>query len=114
MAQETNLPPASSETPAPVDGDSSAAELMATNEAATNKISLPEASNTGWNNPQPIVLFGQNAELKAGDTAETVVVIGGSAAIHGQVHEAVVVIGGDLRWMGTWAKPLSRSLATCI
>ena len=45
---------------------------------------------------QPIVLFGQNAELKAGETAEAVVVIGGSAKIHGHVREAVVVIGGDL------------------
>jgi uncharacterized RDD family membrane protein YckC len=46
------------------------------------------------------VLFGQNAELKTNDTAEAVVVIGGSARIHGHVHEAVVVIGGDLEVNG--------------
>ncbi len=50
----------------------------------------------GPNNVQPMVLFGQNAELKTNDTAEAVVVIGGSAKIHGHVHEAVVVIGGNL------------------
>ncbi len=53
------------------------------------------SDNEGPNNVQPIVLFGQNAELKTNDTAEAVVVIGGSAKIHGHVHEAVVVIGGD-------------------
>jgi hypothetical protein len=35
-------------------------------------------------------------ELKAGDTAESVVVIGGSAKIHGKVQEAAVAIWGDL------------------
>jgi uncharacterized RDD family membrane protein YckC len=45
---------------------------------------------------QPIVLIGQNAELKAGDSAEAVVVIGGSAKVHGKVRDAVVVICGNL------------------
>ena len=44
----------------------------------------------------PIVVIGRDAELKAGDTAEAVVVIGGSAKIHGKVREAVVAIGGDI------------------
>lgn len=43
----------------------------------------------------PVVVFGENAELKAGETADTVVVIGGSAKVRGKVREAVVVIGGD-------------------
>jgi uncharacterized RDD family membrane protein YckC len=95
MAQETNYPPTptNSETAALTDTVSNAPVLMVTNEDAdTNE--NPESE--GPNNVQPIVLFGQNAELKAGETAEAVVVIGGSAKIHGHVHEAVVVIGGDL------------------
>ena len=94
-AQETNnLPtPANSETVALTDTVSNAPALTATNEdAATN--GTPD--NEGANDVQPIVLFGQNAELKAGDSAEAVVVIGGSARIHGHVREAVVVIGGNL------------------
>jgi uncharacterized RDD family membrane protein YckC len=44
---------------------------------------------------EAMVLIGKDAELKAGETAEVVVVIGGSARILGEVQEAVVVIGGD-------------------
>ena len=44
----------------------------------------------------PLVVIGRDAELPAGQTAETVVVIGGSARIHGKVREAVVAIGGDV------------------
>jgi len=43
-----------------------------------------------------LVKFGRNVELKAGDSAEVVVVIGASAKVHGKVREAVVVIGGDI------------------
>ena len=52
-------------------------------------VALPLPSSTS------VVLFGQNAELKAGETAEAVVVFGGSAKIHGKVRDAVVVIGGS-------------------
>jgi uncharacterized RDD family membrane protein YckC len=44
----------------------------------------------------PLVVVGRDAELKADETAEVVVVIGGSAKVHGKVREGVVVIGGDL------------------
>src|SRR5258706_11386558 len=43
-----------------------------------------------------IVVFARDVELKAGDSAEAVVVIGGSAKILGKVRDAVVVIGGDV------------------
>jgi len=43
-----------------------------------------------------LVVIGRDAELKEGETAEAVVVIGGSARIKGKVLNAVVVIGGDL------------------
>ncbi len=42
-----------------------------------------------------VVSIGQDAELKAGDSAPQVVVIGGTAKIEGAVDEDVVVIGGD-------------------
>src|SRR5439155_7546010 len=42
-----------------------------------------------------IVVIGRDLELKKGDSAEAVVVIGGSIKIHGNVREAVVAIGGD-------------------
>ncbi len=43
---------------------------------------------------EPIVAFGQHVELKADETAEAVVVFGGTAKIEGRVNEAVVVLGG--------------------
>src|SRR4051812_25343972 len=44
---------------------------------------------------EAIIKVGKDAELKAGDTAEAVVVIGGSAEVHGRAREGVVVIGGN-------------------
>jgi uncharacterized RDD family membrane protein YckC len=43
-----------------------------------------------------VVTFGNSAELKANQTAEAVVAIGGSANVQGKVREAVVAIGGDV------------------
>jgi uncharacterized RDD family membrane protein YckC len=68
---------------------SNAPAVSVTNEAAMN------LEDRGGGQPQPIVMFGQNVELKAGESAEAVVVIGGSAKIHGKVREAVVTIGGS-------------------
>jgi uncharacterized RDD family membrane protein YckC len=68
---------------------SNAPTVSATNEAAAYQ------ENQGGGPPQPIVMFGQDVELKAGDSAEAVVVIGGSAKVHGKVQHAVVVIGGN-------------------
>src|SRR5688572_28989975 len=45
---------------------------------------------------QAVVVFGRDVELKTNETAETVVVIGGSATVRGKVREAVVAIGGDV------------------
>ncbi len=94
-AQETSNPPTAtnSETATLTDTDSNTPSLTTSNEDAAASDS---PNNEGRNDVQPIVLFGQNAELKAGETAEAVVVIGGSATIHGHVRDAVVVIGGDL------------------
>ena len=45
---------------------------------------------------EAIVVFGRDAELKEGDSAEAVVAIGGSANVHGKVRDAVVAIGGNV------------------
>ena len=58
------------------------------------------SSHHGRRHHDPMVIFGRDVELKPGQEAETVVVIGGSAKIRGKVSEAVVVIGGDVEIEG--------------
>jgi uncharacterized RDD family membrane protein YckC len=100
-AQEASTATTNSVQEAQTETLSNAPEVEATNEVSTNQAAADESSSSNSDNerqhhPQPIVLFGQNAELKTNETAEAVVVIGGSATIHGRVHDAVVVIGGNL------------------
>ncbi|HEX3716416.1 MAG TPA: RDD family protein [Verrucomicrobiae bacterium] len=45
---------------------------------------------------EEIVSIGNDAELKAGDSAREVVVIGGGAKIAGNVERGVVAVGGDV------------------
>ena len=79
---------------------------------ATNAVQA-EVSDSGTNNPattvepsvgrgglQPIVVLGKSVELKAGDSAEAVVVVFGSATIRGKVREAVVAVFGDINVEG--------------
>ena len=47
-------------------------------------------------NRGPLVSIGHDVELKAGESAECVVVIFGSAKVHGKVRDAAVAILGDL------------------
>jgi len=61
---------------------------------AQQKSEDTETNEPAWNSP--IVVIGKDAELKEGESAEAVVVIGGSAKIHGKVRDAAVAIGGDL------------------
>ncbi len=93
-AQETTNPPADSDAAALANAATNGAQPQAANEVVTNKNG--HARPEHWNHAQPLVLIGQDASLKAGDDADTVVVIGGSGTIHGHVREAVVVIGGDV------------------
>ena len=88
MAQQTNAA-ADAQVSAPTNSFAEAPAASATNEAVANH----EDENRG--EPQPIVMFGQNVELKAGDEADVIVVIGGSAKVHGKVRQAVVTIGGS-------------------
>ncbi|MGA2557683.1 MAG: RDD family protein [Verrucomicrobiota bacterium] len=62
-------------------------------EASTN---APAAAPTKTKiHHDALVSIGQDVELKAGESAEAVVVIGGSARVLGDVDNNVVVIGGD-------------------
>jgi uncharacterized RDD family membrane protein YckC len=70
------------------------AEEPGTGSNATNQTAAGEKGRGGVDR-DAIVVFGKGAELKAADSAEVVVVIGGSAKVHGKVREAVTVIGGD-------------------
>lgn len=45
---------------------------------------------------EQLVAIGKDLELSAEDTAGEVVVVGGTAKIHGRVAEDVVVVGGDV------------------
>lgn len=47
-------------------------------------------------NRQPMIRFGQNAELAKGESAQAVIVIGGDAKISGEVEDAVVAVGGSV------------------
>jgi len=88
MAQETDAA-AEAQVSTPTNSVAGAPAASATNEAVTNQ------ENEGGGEPQPMMMFGQNVELKAGDTADVIVVIGGSAKVHGKVRQAVVTIGGS-------------------
>ena len=65
--------------------------------AAENE--LDPGAGQGQTRP-PMVVIGHDAVVKAGETVEALVVIGGSAKVYGRVREAAVVIGGDLDLSG--------------
>ncbi len=81
-------------------GDQVAAEASdtATNEpdSDTAKGSRFRMRHRGGVHGNPRVVIGHDVELKEGETAEAVVVIGGSIKIHGKVSDAVVAIGGNI------------------
>lgn len=68
--------------------------------AESSEAVSPTAEQVGTNAPaihrSAIVMVGRDVVLNADETAEAVVVIGGSALISGRVTESVVVIGGDV------------------
>ena len=53
------------------------------------------------NHHDQIVRFGQDVELGTNESAGEIVVIGGSAKIHGRVDDVVVVIGGNVEVDGS-------------
>jgi uncharacterized RDD family membrane protein YckC len=98
MAQESNADvEISSPTNNPDNGQAHAVSNAPVSRSRDyNLIDLSRHQNDGsGGQPQPIVMFGQNVELKAGDEADVIVVIGGSAKVHGKVRQDVVTIGGS-------------------
>jgi len=76
------------------DSGSNTAPATVTNEA-TAREDRPGRVDRG-----PLVSIGHDVELKAGDSAEVVVVIGGSAKISGKVRDAAVAVWGNLDIQG--------------
>jgi uncharacterized RDD family membrane protein YckC/Na+-transporting methylmalonyl-CoA/oxaloacetate decarboxylase gamma subunit len=91
VAAAQNSPPAQS--PAP-EVQSDAADASASVKEAV--VEIAEEPGTA----RDIVLMGRSLELKAGETAQKVVVIGGSAKIDGKVLQDAVVIMGNLEVNG--------------
>lgn len=91
-APETNEPAKSLET--------------AITEVVSNAVTTAEASVGGKSHrhkhggEDALVVIGHDAELKAGNTADAVVVIGGNAVVRGKVLEATVAVGGDVTVSG--------------
>lgn len=82
VVEETN--------PAEVDSNDDAPKVEANESDALHK-----GNKTGIRSEE-VVSLGKSVVIKSGDTAGTVVVIGGSATIDGKVDDAVVAIGGDV------------------
>jgi len=106
LAQDTPAPaaPPAEDQPAakPISPEAEKALVEDTNKTAviSNKA---EDENGGWRGDEdgvswrpPMVVIGKNAEVKAGESVEALVVIGGSGKVYGRVREAAVVVGGDL------------------
>src|SRR5262245_40629039 len=85
---------------AAADVDTSNADTQAEETEKQSEESAPPAetqrTRRHGRHHQALVVFGRDAELKAGDSAEAVVAIGGSARVQGHVDAAVVAIGGDV------------------
>jgi uncharacterized RDD family membrane protein YckC len=95
-AQQETTTPAGDAPPEAVVETNEAAKLAEEPSAALDA----EPAKSGkedrqWLDRQAVVVFGRDAELKANESAEAVVVIGGSARVLGKVRDSVVTIGGD-------------------
>ena len=62
--------------------------------AVVEKAAPARRSRHGGENPK--VVIGNSAEVREGETVDTLVVIGGNGTVKGKVLEAAVVIGGNL------------------
>ena len=91
LTASTNDPAAAPESVESTNTDSDAPAAVVADETAGM-----DTGRRHGRSSQPMVLIGQDAELKAGQSAEAVVVIGGSAKVHGKVKDAVVAVGGNL------------------
>ena len=70
-------------------------EVAGESVGGTNHLSAPDTKQWPRNRRGPVISFLGDATLKAGETADAVVAIGGSSKADGKVQDAVVAIGGD-------------------
>ena len=92
------LPAKAQESANPFSAAASSSETNAALSNASPAVVEDTSETDKWKseiNREALVVFGKDAELKTNESAEAVVVIGGSAKVSGKVREAVVVIGGD-------------------
>jgi uncharacterized RDD family membrane protein YckC len=71
-------------------------QAEATESSTNNPDAAQNMPSGGGSSREPLVSVGHDVVLKAGDSAETVVVIFGSAKVDGKVSDAAVAIFGDL------------------
>jgi len=93
--EEQTLAAADQPADSPQAQSAEAEDTNTVSKEAPSEATTSETKSSARINRDAVVVFGQNVELKRGETAEVVVVIGGSAKVHGKVREGVVVIGGD-------------------
>jgi uncharacterized RDD family membrane protein YckC len=96
---QTNAAGAQIAVEAPDAGSDASAKHESPLEAFHKRFASDREKGVGINR-NAIVVMGRSVVLKANESAETVVVIGGSAKILGKVREEVVVIGGDIDVQG--------------
>lgn len=89
--------PAEIETVKPVESE---ADETASNMTAAVEAELEKPRHKAGRHQDAMVSIGSNAELKAGETTEAFVVIGGNGTVKGKVLAAAVVVGGDLEISG--------------
>ena len=82
-------------SPAQASVTNSVAEIAGESVGDTNHSSTLDTKQWTQNRRGPVVSFLGDVELSAGQAAEAVVAIGGSAKAGGKVEDAVVAIGGD-------------------
>ncbi|MBC8096988.1 MAG: RDD family protein [Akkermansiaceae bacterium] len=83
------------DTPLPTDGTNEIETVTPVEVEMSGENSSPQEENAGETRMGAVVAFGKNAELKAGDSAEAVVAIFGSARSEGRVSDSVVAVLGN-------------------
>jgi uncharacterized RDD family membrane protein YckC len=86
--------PAVPQAEQPVVDDTNSPIVIRKPKAAEKQDWRGERNGVAWR--PPMVVIGRDAEVKADEAVEALVVIGGSGIVHGRVREAAVAIGGDL------------------
>lgn len=95
-APETNTTTAPASPDVAIQVAPPAAPAIPSNTAAPTNAAPAAKGHHAPIHPVQLVQTGGNVEVKAGETVDEVVVVGGSATIHGRVLHDAVVIGGQM------------------